>query len=262
MQEKFVSSHLKQYNRHILSMMGVAVWVNRRRQTQAIVPMTDGLRQTANPRLAHLLSRPSASTKTSKPQPLIGKQSNDIVQTHKDAVDKALPLHTVSDGKAITPIEKKAILPKTDTLVDVPTHSAQTEHIRYQLQAVRYQEWVLVVDMSMMTQQEHLLWMSLNQALARHATQANLYYRHHQISYPLVQDEYVAHQGLNPAKSVFLGFVLGMTFDKVNATKPKVVFLSPLTQGLQYEADDTLPSVSQMLKDEQLKKQLWAKVVG
>ncbi|MDO4699650.1 MAG: hypothetical protein Q4A69_03040 [Moraxella sp.] len=239
--------------RHILSMMGVAWWVNKRHKTQTVPPMADRL---VNPRISHLLpaanQKPQADNDTNNARPIVRAQKKPAL------VNADLPKKPAPPPKQ----KNKQKDPRSyQALPQRPTDGADNK-IEYQMQGVRFGHWVLVADMTLMDSEARFLWSSLTQALGVQAQSAAVLYHCHQTHYPLLPD--AEHHSLALARQTFLGFMLRLLFfGGVNIQEVKVAFLTPLTAGVDYTKHvHHLPSIDEMLKNPQLKKQLWTTLLN
>lgn len=225
----------KVQNRHILTMLGIGLWSGKKSATTHVGTPQDRL---SNPRLEHLLVRqqttsaPTRSLATKPiPMPVVPKKA----QTNKTAA-------VLSKAKV------------ADTHQQAPTVALQTQ---YHLQGVRYDQWILVVDMLLMDTKARSVWLSLCQALAQHAQKNAIAYHTHQVQYPFVtQDDYLEHQSLSPSQDVFLGFMFRLSL-AVKHTNTQVAFLTALPKGISYPNLYQLPSIDDMIGKNALKKQLW-----
>lgn len=245
------SRHIQ--NRHILSMMGVAWWVNKDQQTHALSPMADRL---VNPRLSHLL--PTTNNKEVSDKPVYNTQPAVV-----DAQNQSSVVKTLAKTRPTTPsFTKEQDVPKTSDIDKEKSVSNADKKLEYEMQGVRFGCWLLVADMTMMDSEARFLWASLLQALTTHAQKTNLLYHSHQIHYPLLQDDNT-HHSLMLANQTFLGFVYRLLFvGELEIEKVKVVFLTALPEGVNYPKHiHHLPSIDDMLNNPQLKKQLWATLV-
>ena len=95
------------------------------------------------------------------------------------------------------------------------------------------------------------IWHSLCQSLATEAQKTGKTYRTNDIHYPMVDD--YRSQGINVAQEVFLGFVFGLSLSAM----PQVALLSSINEHINHTATHTLPSLTQMSQNPNLKKQLW-----
>lgn len=134
--------------------------------------------------------------------------------------------------------------------------------IRFALQGVRFGQWVLIVDMLLMSRDEQSLWQSLKNALSNQANHQPITAFYREIGYPLVKNEFRSDVGLNPAQYTFDGFVIGLGVSSGHHQAVQVAFLTDTPAGVIAQTAQTLPSIRQMMTSPALKKQFWQTVVG
>lgn len=236
-------------NRHILSMMGISLWAKKSHATTHVHHVCDRM---SNPRLARILDMviPQAM-----PEPLVLVDKDEICHKlqHLNQPSSQLP-----QSLDLTNVPKQPSDDAKPTPVSPPPALAD---IRYQLQGVRYRDWLVVVDMTHLDTNAQSLWFSLSQALTNHAQTHGLAWRVHEVAYPFVEDDYAEHQNFTPAQDVFLGFMIGLALPNALSAF-RVAFLTPLPDGIDYLVSHDLPSIDDMIKNANHKRALWQKVVG
>ena len=262
---KIMTIHAMQaQNRHILAMIGIGLWSNKQSSVKRLAAPIDRL--SINPRLEHLLPDAKKTpqveqveTDTSNFNPNLSSQAS--LSDIKERLVQISQSLSVGAGTFAPKTEQKVSKPQQD----VPTVSSSKDR-RYHLQGVRYDGWVLVVDMMTMNTDEQSVWLSLCQALSSQAQKTQVYHHIHQVHYPLVgDDEYLEHQNLMPLENVFLGFMLRFLLQSGAYHEMNVAFLTTLPDDLQHVQlnvqHQKLPKIAEMTKQSALKKQLWSSVV-
>lgn len=134
--------------------------------------------------------------------------------------------------------------------------------IRFALQGVRFGQWVLIVDMLLMSRDEQSLWQSLKNALSNQANHQPITAFYREIGYPLVKNEFRSDVELNPAQYTFDGFVIGLCVSPTHHQAVQVAFLTDTPTGVIAQTTQTLPSIRQIMTNPALKKQFWQTVVA
>ncbi|UNU73600.1 hypothetical protein LU293_01420 [Moraxella nasovis] len=229
-------------NRHIASLIGIDLWVDKRAKICHTKPYIDRINQCFQV----------------QPDAILDESMNTDTVWH-DKLD-------VSDKKAVSVINATTKSEPIDEL------SPSETKIRYQLQGLRYGTWVLIVDKLQMTPEEKSLWLSLQDALKRTATSSGMGFLLHEAHYPFTKDDNQSYD-VALAKSGFGGFFVPFLIGSFAKQKPSVVFLSNMGEFMydlgiidtihaQIDKVVTLPTLSTMLKNPSTKKAFWQTVVG
>lgn len=238
-------------HRKILDMMGVSLWIDKQAKKH---PLPNGLE---NSRLRHLLV-----DKTPKNTKVIAPKNDDITKSN---IQK-------SSDEFVAGVDIKNLIVKNNTnnqddknivhenvLPDIINMSK----VRFYLQGLRYGQWVFVVNVLTMSEQEQALWQSLKNALMQEVQKnddSNNEFLYREIHYPLVDDEFYADMVLNPAQYTFDGFVIGLS--ALNGYTAKMVFLNDMPNEIAIPPSQKLPTINDMITNPHLKKDFWQKVVG
>lgn len=152
--------------------------------------------------------------------------------------------------------------PADDNQAKLPNETtANAPEIRYQLQAIRYGDWVILADDLQMTIATRALWLSLSQALAKQAQANEQLFFIRKLNYPLSgDDEYAAATPANEALALasFEGLLFGLTAGESLSMACVTPLLELLSKNKKFA---TLPSLAQMAQEATLKRQFWEKVV-
>ena len=132
--------------------------------------------------------------------------------------------------------------------------------ISYVLEGIRVGDWVLLVDISLIGDEEKLVWASLKTALSKWASERKAFFSVESIRYPMNDD-----LGNSPtlAQKCLDGFILRLRMmgDITKFDQIKLAFLSELSDGVDYFGEvQTLPQLLEMHQDANAKKQLWQTV--
>lgn len=283
-------------SRHILALAGIPLWAKRRPtagQSRAEIitlpPAYDRLQP--NPRLTHLLpdelpaeqhDKPNTTPISDKSQissavdvrallspvslsadnpPSADLPPSDIIKSQRELGG------TATGEQAQSPTQSTAQPPTQPNPITNPAQVqpfASPAHldIRFALQGVRFGQWVLIVDMLLMSRDEQSLWQSLKNALSNQASHQPITAFYREIGYPLVKNEFRSDVGLNPAQYTFDGFVIGLCASSAHHQAVQVAFLTDAPTGVITQTAQTLPSIRQMMTSPTLKKQFWQTVVG
>lgn len=175
-------------NRYIFSQLGMQLWAGRSTQVQAVDFAT-----------VHNLpiSQLSSHLATPNDTPITVLQSEALVKP--DIVRQPTALNA----------DKMSDLASQDTKIDSSSSALQENQpsISYQLSAVLYRNWLLLVDEHQLEMATKSVWSSLMQALEKNAKQHQYRHQIRQLSYPF--DE-IYGQPLLAQRSLD-GFVFGLT---------------------------------------------------
>ncbi|OOR90779.1 hypothetical protein LP123_08485 [Moraxella bovis] len=278
-------------SRHILALAGISLWAKKHETTGqnragiiTLPPAYDRLQP--NPRLTHLLPDELPAKQHAKPI----TAPNTTPTPDKSQISSAVDVRALLDPASLsadnppsaelTPAtpESQRVLGSivTGEQAQSPvqpnpiTNLAQAQpfappahlDIRFALQGVRFGQWVLIVDMLLMSRDEQSLWQSLKNALSNQANHRPITAFYREIGYPLVKNEFRSDIGLNPAQYTFDGFVIGLCVSSGHHQAVQVAFLTDTPAGVIAQTTQTLPSIRQMMTSPALKKQFWQTVVG
>lgn len=238
---------------HILSELGVVAWALKSCET-TINPKTYQSRLTFNHQ---------NNTVDTQIAP-----TNDIVLNVPRAIPPTVNIGntTIDDNKTNkqpTPIGaiNTNIPPKPPQTPTTPTIQATLPEQfmgigakveRFELFGLSYQNWVVLVDNSLMTAQQKSIWASLVDKLS---TEGVFYL---QVHYPLVANEYREYENFSQGTHSLLGFLL-----RLCANKPtlKLALLTPLSDGIDLgnlkALIETTPTLQEMGQNPQSKKTFW-----
>lgn len=265
-------------NRHILSMLGVSLWATRTHASRSVPVMAsefDKFGQSSfegfgvgqvneQPNVTQTDLEPTNQPKHDDeglvddiaPTFYSDELSTDIDDVSADFADEFVHSATddVIDSQDIAHTKHTQPPTQTDT-PPTPVVATPKLDIRYQLKGVRFGRWVLVIDMQYVDTDVHSVWLSLCEALERQAQRTHAPYRTHDISYPLVHDDYAEHQDFAPANHACLGFVLGLAMPELASVQ--IGLLTPLTAGLSIDNALTLTDIRLLARHDELKKAFW-----
>lgn len=287
-------------SRHILALAGIPLWAKKhattgsRAEIATLPPAYDRLQP--NPRLTHLLpdelltkqyakpiTTPNTTPTPDKSQILSAMDVRALLDpaslsadnppfadlTPSDIINKQPSQATpesqrvlgsiVTGEQAQSPVQPN---PTTNLAQAQPFDSPAHLDIRFALQGVRFGQWVLIVDMLLMSRDEQSLWQSLKNALSNQASHQPITAFYREIGYPLVKNEFRSDVGLNPAQYTFDGFVIGLCVSSGHHQAVQVAFLTDTPAGVIAQTAQILPSIRQMMTSPALKKQFWQTVVG
>ncbi|OPH38753.1 hypothetical protein [Moraxella equi] len=288
-------------SRHILALAGIPLWAKKHAtagQSRAgiitLPPAYDRLQP--NPRLTHLLPDELPAKQHAKPitapnttptpdksqilsvmdvRALLDSASLSVDNppsadlTPSDIINKQPPQATPESQRALGSIvtgeqAQSPVQPNPITNLAQAQPFAPPAHldIRFALQGVRFGQWVLIVDMLLMSRDEQSLWQSLKNALSNQASHQPITAFYREIGYPLVKNEFRSDVGLNPAQYTFDGFVIGLCVSSGHHQAVQVAFLTDTPAGVIAQTAQILPSIRQMMTSPALKKQFWQTVVG
>ncbi|STZ55453.1 Uncharacterised protein [Moraxella lacunata] len=282
-------------NRHILALAGIPLWAKKqptagqsRVEITTLPPAYDRLQP--NPRLTHLLPDELLTKQHAKPittpnttptpdksqilsamdvRALLDPTGSSAKLAPSDIINKQPPQATPESQRVLGSIvtgeqAQSPVQPNPITNLAQPQPFAPPAHldIRFALQGVRFGQWVLIVDMLLMSRDEQSLWQSLKNALSNQANHQPITAFYREIGYPLVKNEFRSDVGLNPAQYTFDGFVIGLCVSSGHHQAVQVVFLTDTPTGVIAQTAQTLPSIRQMMTNPALKKQFWQTVVG
>lgn len=256
--KKFTYPSLKSIqNRQILNLMGVSLWINKHAKNNTINISSDK-NNVGNDRIRHLLHNNKQNSIYS-----------DVDVNHKNKMKDL----DVKDSSHETIIDISRLVAKKDNhgndkiLPSIqPKVLTHTPKVSFYLQGLRYNNWVLVVNILTMNDDERALWQSLKNALMQElhkkseSLTENIIYR--EIHYPLVDDEFYASMGLNPAQYTFDGFIIGLSVPIMEKSVVLMAFLNDMPNEIAIPPSQTLPSINDMIINPYLKKDFWQKVVG
>lgn len=282
-------------SRHILALAGIPLWAKRhsvvgqsRAEIITLPPAYDRLQP--NPRLTHLLpdelpAKPHAKPNTTPNIKPISDKSQILSAVDVRALLSPASLSADNPSSAelapATPESQRELGGNTtgeqaQSTAQPPvqpnpiTNLAQAQpftppahlDIRFALQGVRFGQWVLIVDMLMMSRDEQSLWQSLKNALSNQASHQPITAFYREIGYPLVKNEFRSDVGLNPAQYTFDGFVIGLCVSAGQHQAVQVAFLTDMPTAIITQTTQSLPNIHQMMMNPALKKQFWQTVVG
>lgn len=285
-------------SRHILALAGIPLWAKKhattgsRAEITTLPPAYDRLQP--NPRLTHLLpdelpakqyakpiTTPNTTPTPDKSQILSAMDVRALLDPASLSADNppsaeltpATPesqreLGGNTTGEQAQPLTQSPtqspVQPNPITNLAQPQPFASPAHldIRFTLQGVRFGQWVLIVDMLLMSRDEQSLWQSLKNALSNQASHQPITAFYREIGYPLVKNEFRSDVGLNPAQYTFDGFVIGLCVSSGHHQAVQVAFLTDTPAGVIAQTTQSLPSIRQMMTSPALKKQFWQTVVG
>ncbi|STZ09014.1 Uncharacterised protein [Moraxella caprae] len=286
-------------SRHILALAGIPLWAKKHPtagQSRAgiitLPPAYDRLQP--NPRLTHLLPNELLTKQHDKPNTIPITTPNTTPTSDKSQISSAVDVRALlspaslsadnpssveltpatpesqrelggnTTGEQAQPLIQSPAQPNPITnLVQVQPFAPPAHlDIRFALQGVRFGQWVLIVDMLLMSRDEQSLWQSLKNALSNQANHQPITAFYREIGYPLVKNDFRSDIGLNPAQYTFDGFVIGLCVSSGHHQAVQVAFLTDTPAGVIAQTTQTLPSIRQMMTSPALKKQFWQTVVG
>ncbi|OOR91550.1 hypothetical protein B0181_03070 [Moraxella caviae] len=249
---KGVERYLQQ--RHILSSLGVPLWVSRDAKLAEMACGNFDRMQMDSVALPNITDDNTDNTATPNAEATTAP-SAPVVQAVQDGKVAKSALDGLSDKAS----DKPSAEPSNASENSEKTDQSDTAKIRYTMQGVRYGEWVLIVDLAHLG--GHLpTWQALTNALEKHAQKTNQAFLRHDVRYPLTQH---GETSAALAQSCFMGFMAQLMAGGAPQIAQSVAFLSQIADGVDYFGEmQTLPDIQTLSQNPNAKKQLWQRVVG
>lgn len=226
--------------RAILSQLGITLWAGKHTPTT-------------------ILAQPQSDNTPSTPvlPDAIGTLAKQFAVRQQAADNQSMADQSVLPPPKIQPQgqTQASVQTKTDTKPVDLTSSTPAVQIAYHLQAIRYQNWLLIADANQMSVDAKTVWLSLSAALQRYAEQNRGIFASRQLQFPF--DEMGEQQGgqVQLAQSGFLGLVFGLTQANFEIG---ICLLTPLPAFLQLPMQAYGQfAIADMAIDVNLKKQFW-----
>lgn len=183
-------------SRTILNALGISLWALRSSQTQVLeypsVSAAQPLAQSMIPTPASLSESSISTAPIDKHKAPIGSQLTHLSQALKEHSRQAHN-HSIQET---TLAKQSAKITELDT---VPT---------FQLQAIIYRRWILLVNFDGIDIAKKDIWVSLNQAIQHHAKVSQMAYEQRLLNYPLISNDPNANQPAVIDASI-KGFIFG-----------------------------------------------------
>lgn len=246
--------------RHILNLIGIRQWGQLSTPTAQVASLADRFMKDAK-----RFDSKSDDIRQDQDEP------NPPLTTHENSV-------VVDDNTQITSVvqepnksinnTQQSKNPAQSTLLNIDEVSTaqsadlSSTAISYVLEGVRAGEWVLLVDMTLMGDEEKLVWASLKTALSKWAAERKALLSVESIRYPMSDD---LENSPALAQKCLDGFILRLRMmgDITKFDQVKLAFLSELSDGVDYFGEvQTLPQLLVMHEDSNAKKQLWQSVTA
>lgn len=229
--------------RQILAQMGVDCWVTHNTQKKFVtidelLDLLDVNQLVKNQQTINLYSQADTQANNQiNSQVLDDQVLDDQVKTADDAMDIAQP---VPEHKASTELNLAADLAKTEQkLVPQSTQDSKLV-VPFELQGVSFANWVLLVDMETIAEQELTLWNNICRAL-----QLDI----QTIKFPLISN----HNTVEVANAALTGFI----FRLAKSEKINIANLTQLPDGVEDKRLASLPTLQQMLGNPASKQAFW-----
>lgn len=210
-----------------------------------------------NPRIQHLIPQ----NPTPKKPKTVHKITPVPPPTPKPtALPTPIPSQPLNVAKNDDVLVKPA--PNKDAVGTVSQNTTPKANIKFRLDGIRFGRWALMADLLLLDDEMMATWESLKQAITRHATTHAIPHHSHEAEYPMINtdNDYKEHRFLMPADGVFWGFLFGLGLED------NVSFgcLSALPDGVPdafiHRPLVDLPTLEHLVKNTNLKKQLWEKI--
>lgn len=167
----------KYQSRTILHSLGVQLWATRTSQTRVL-----DAQLTSSPSIQSDISSqlPQTSPVSVKTE-VVNQASKQPIGSQLSKLQQVLKQHSQqAQHHASAPVADK------NTIIDAT--------ISFKLQAVIYQQWLLLVDFDSIELAVKDVWLSLQNAIQNHAKTAQLAYQMRTLNYPIVANDACANQ--------------------------------------------------------------------
>ena len=230
--------------RHILGMMGLDVWVQRDRATTTVNYDTviQQHRESAHNQNS-LNTRQTAVTEA--PVAAINKEHTPQSNTplaDSPVIDKPIADTGELTANPIQALKKKLVVSEEQTAKAKVSLADSLEQVApFEIVGVSFKDWVLIADAEAFKQSEQLtLWENILKALSTNPQV---------LKFPICP-------GISDKESANAS-VAGFVFSLTKRNDVKVGALTAMPKSLEHPQLTALPSLSDMLQDSDLKKQLW-----
>lgn len=247
-------------NWYILSQMSIPLWATHKSKTQQLATRSQSIN----------CSRFSQHNTTCAGSLVVDLKSENtvnainIVDNHTTHLEnnKALQQTQINNQlfiqDTIKQLPQKHLQKNLEKTLKTDDESDKTDflNIRYQIQAICYHDWVLMIDEAFLDESQKNLWQSLSDALKNQAKTTKINYLALNFSYPISQDIDDANQeAKNPllAQSAFMGFLFGLTA----ADDSRLIFLSQTHPVLQLPKSAHFQLKLDQLFDNEQKRKFW-----
>ncbi|PIE47452.1 MAG: hypothetical protein CSA42_03360 [Gammaproteobacteria bacterium] len=222
--------------RQILARMGIDCWVNQNIQQKLLtinelIALLDVNQLDNNQQIINLNSQINSQVKN--------VDEADEVIAVADAIDSVKP-KPQAENKADTTLNATLDLPNTKQQLMPNSMQELKLVVPFELQGVSFANWVLLVDMETISEQELTLWNNICQALKLDIQS---------IKFPLISN----HNTVEVANAALTGFI----FRLAKSEKIKVANLTKLPKGVEDKRLTSLATLKQMLGNPINKQAFW-----
>lgn len=233
--------------RHILGMMGLDIWVQRDRATTlvdydaAVKQHKDTIHDQSSPniRLAVVSETPVAAVNE---EPKANAKPDNTSVADSPVVDQPITNQEQLTANPIQALKKKFVASEEQTAKAKVSLADSLEQVApFEILGVNFKDWVLIADAEALKLPQQLtLWENILSALSI-SPQV--------LKFPICP-------GISDKESANAS-VAGFVFCLAKRNDVKVGAVTNMPKSLEHPQLTTLPSLADMLKDSELKKQLW-----
>lgn len=263
--------------RHILSQLGIGLWVDKNTHTQQ-TGWTCRMKQSNAP----LNSAQSINVQLSNTQPNKSIAADEPFVKRSPLKHLVTPDNLPSAGNKLPALgapqkannEKTALLQTLNKpLLVNPQHiaAAYLSQIvvtvtRFRLLGIRYRHWVLLADDDFMTTKTRGIWQSLQAKLEQEATKSGVKFLSHRVDYTQEQGNYREYESkTNLANPSLSGFLLKLLEYQADIGVIRFALLTPLGDKISLgetigRSILTMPTLDMMADDPLLKKDVWERL--
>ncbi|MFB6349211.1 hypothetical protein ACFBZI_07240 [Moraxella sp. ZJ142] len=281
-------------NRHIFQQLGMVLWVDKNRPITQLIPWQE--RSDLSQNLPQSSSQNLAAFDTLANGDINGNTNNNLTKAvlEPNLPDLSTPLKQVPNLATSPEIQPKSSLPPVRTPKQAldyllnqqkPSESANTEQtdenlsnttdgqraadgeleLNFHLQAVIYQNWLLLVDLDTLEMAGRELWLSLQNALFNQASQVSqanpksqAKFITKQLDYPIFAND-PSSRLVSVANASFKGFIFSClresnTLKNIALLTDLPDYLNPELPALQLHDEHR---IDKMLLDKMAKKAFW-----
>lgn len=165
------------------------------------------------------------------------------VSSSSDSLSEQVDVQQPADTQETPPAVSQLIEPLVDEFAAAETADSQLTVAPFDLQAGRYGDWVLMVDIQALTNDSQKLWQNITQALSLSCETS---------SFPIC----VGMDTAELANASLAGYIF-----KIGRSEDiQVAALTALPDGLEHPNLVSVPTLNEMLADSSRKRQLWQRL--
>lgn len=260
--------------RHILSQLGIGLWVDKNthtQQTEWACRMKQSNAQLGSAQPIHIQLSSTQSNKSTVADEPLAKRAPFRNLVNQDnllsAGNKSSAL-----GTPQTVNNEKTVFSQTlnKSLLVNPQHAAAAylsqivvTATHFRLLGIRYRHWILLADGDFMTTKTHGIWQSLQTKLEQEATKSGVKFLSHSTDYTQEQDSYREYESkTNLANPSLSGFLLKLLDYQADIGVIRFALLTPLGDKISLGKTIghlilAMPTLDMMADDPLLKKDVW-----